>query len=381
MTKKKESPRSTKHALLAVGAFVVAAGAAFVFAYGALPQLMSVSYSQIVATSTAPKLPPPPPPLDKTAYDQKLLALAHVATSSAWYIAFQAGTTTITLPGATTTIKVAPKAWPTRQPYPEDGRALLPFNRIVAYYGNFYATGMGVLGQYPPDEMLPRLQAAAAQWAAADPATPVIPAIDYIAVVAQGSAGADGKYRARMPDSQIDEALSLADKVNGIVVLDVQVGLSDLQTEIPLLEKYLKLPNVHLAIDPEFAMHNGTPPGRVIGSLDASDVNYTAQYLASLVKEYNLPPKILVVHRFTEDMVTNVDKIEPNPQVQIVMDMDGWGGQAKKIGTYTYVVAAEPVQFTGFKLFYKNDTLASTTMLTPAQVLDLTPSPVFIQYQ
>ena len=380
MTTKKESPRSTKNStLLIFGASALLVGAAFVFAYGPLPELLSVSYSQTISTSTVPALPPQPPPLDKMAYDIKLLALAHVATSSNWYTAFLEGTTTITLPGATTTIKVSAKLWPARAPYPADGRAVLPFARIVAYYGNFYSTGMGVLGQYPPDIMLSKLQAAAAQWAAADPSTPVIPAIDYIAVVAQGSAGADGKYRARMPDSQIDEALALAARVNGLVFL--QVGLSNLQTEIPLLEPYLKLPNVHLSIDPEFAMHGGTAPGRVIGSLDATDVNYTAQYLASLVQKYNLPPKILVVHRFTEDMVTHVEAIRPLPEVQLVMDMDGWGGQAKKIGTYTYVVAAEPVQFTGFKLFYKNDILASTTMLTPRQVLDLTPSPVYIQYQ
>ena len=89
--------------------------------------------------------------------------------------------------------------------YPLAG-ALLPFNRIVAYYGNFYSTGMGVLGQYPPAVMLAMLASTTALWQAADPSTPVIPAIDYIAVTAQGSAGADGKYRARMPDSQMDEA-------------------------------------------------------------------------------------------------------------------------------------------------------------------------------
>jgi hypothetical protein len=200
--------------------------------------------------------------------------------------------------------------------------------------------------------------------------------------VAQGSAGKDGKYRARMPDDQIDYALKLAEKVHGIVILDIQVGLSNLQTELPQYEAYLKRPDVHLAIDPEFAMHGGIPPGRVIGSFDAVDVNYAANYLAQLVRDNNLPPKILLVHRFTEDMVTNYKKITPLPEVQVVMDMDGWGDQHKKIGTYTYVVAAEPVQFTGFKLFYKNDLLPpSTGMMTPAQVLSLTPAPLFIQYQ
>jgi hypothetical protein len=150
-----------------------------------------------------------------------------------------------------------------------------------------------------------------------------------------------------------------------------------------LYEQYLKLPNVHLGIDPEFAMKaSGYAPGKYIGTLDAADVNYAASYLAKLVQENGLPPKLLIVHRFTEDMVTNYKKIKPLPEVQIVMDMDGWGDQHKKIGTYTYVIAAEPVQFTGLKLFYKNDLLPpSTGMLSPEQVLDLTPAPVYIQYQ
>ena len=88
-------------------------------------------------------------------------------------------------------------------------------------------------------------------------------------------------------------------------ILDVQVGLSNVQTEIPLLEPYLKLPQVNLSLDPEFAMHNGQKPGTVIGTMDASDINYAADYLANIVKVNNLPPKILVIHRFTQSMVTH----------------------------------------------------------------------------
>jgi hypothetical protein len=39
--------------------------------------------------------------------------------------------------------------WPVRSAYPNPG-AILPFNRIVAYYGNLYSRNMGVLGEYPP---------------------------------------------------------------------------------------------------------------------------------------------------------------------------------------------------------------------------------------
>ncbi len=310
------------------------------------------------------------PQLDRVAYDKKMLQLANN------------GTTTVQSASSTATSTPAKKQlWPVKAPYPLAG-AILPFHRIVAYYGNFYSKGMGVLGQYPEDMMIAKLQSEVAKWNAADPTTPVMPAIEYIDVTAQGSAGKDGKYRLRMPDSQIDEALRIADKVHGIVILDVQLGLSTLPSELPLLDTYLKMPNVHLALDPEFAMKGGAKPGTVIGTLDATDINYVAQYLAKIVQDNNLPPKVLVVHRFTEAMVTHYYNIKPLAEVQIIMDMDGWGSPSKKIGTYTSFIAPEPVQFTGFKLFYKNDVLPpSTRMLTPAELLKLKPIPSFVQFQ
>jgi len=321
-----------------------------------------------VATSTSllgKKEVPTKPVLDTKAYDAKMIAVANYPAP--------VGTST-----ASTTVK---HLWPTQAPYPKAG-AILPFHRIIAYYGNFYSTGMGVLGEYDAPTMLAKLKSTVAQWNAADPSTPAIPAIDYIALTAQGSPGKQGYYMLRMPDSQIDHAVDLANQVNGIVILDVQVGLSNLQRELPMLDKYLAMPNVHLAIDPEFAMHNGEVPGSVIGTFSSADVNYAAQHLAALVQANDLPPKVLIVHRFTENMVTGYQNIHPLPEVQIVMDMDGWGSPAKKLNTYQRFVASEPVQFTGFKLFYKNDLKPpSTRMLTPQELIKLTPQPLFIQYQ
>ena len=365
-------------------ALLIAAIFIFLVAYFAIPSLLTVSYSEdSQASSTPGSIFNKIPPLDTQAYNEKLLFLAHVATSSPWYYAFLQGTTTITLPGATTTTKVAKKSWPVSAAYPADSRALLPFNRIVSYYGNFYSKGMGVLGQYPEEEMLTRLKNAADEWRAADPATPVIPAIHYIAIVAQGSAGKDGKYRTVMPDDQVDHAIDLANKINGITFIDLQVGLSDVETELPKFDKYLAMDKVEVGLDPEFAMKtSGVRPGRLIGTLDASDINWAINYISNIVKENNLPPKILMIHRFTMDMVTNYKQIKPTPQVQFVMDMDGWGEEARKENTYQLAVQGQPVQFTGFKLFYKNDLLPpSTGLMTPAQVLRLTPAPVYIQYQ
>jgi hypothetical protein len=240
---------------------------------------------------------------------------------------------------------------------------------------------MGILGELPEAEMLAKLQQEAASWQKADSTMEVLPALHYIAVTAQGSAGKDGKHRLRMPFKQIDSILKMAAKINAIVFLDIQVGLSTLQQEIPQLETYLKMPNVHLGVDPEFSMKGGQAPGKVIGTLDAADINYATEYLAKLVKDNNLSPKILVVHRFTKGMVTNYLQIKTRPEVQIVMDMDGWGHPDLKYSSYKLYIHKEPVQFTGFKLFYKNDLRNNGRLLTPQELLALKPQPVYIQYQ
>jgi hypothetical protein len=259
--------------------------------------------------------------------------------------------------------------------------ALLPYKRIIAFYGNLYSKNMGILGELPKKEMLQKLMQEVKLWNETDSFMQVQPALHYIAVTAQGSPGKGNKYRLRMPFSQIDSVLGMAAQINAIVFLDIQVGLSNLQDEIPQLEKYLKLPNVHLGIDPEFSMKGGQKPGSVIGAFDGADINYASEYLEKVVKENNLTPKVLVVHRFTQPMLKNYKEIKIRPDVQIVMDMDGWGIPAKKINTYKQFIYREPVEYTGFKLFYKNDTKNNGRMLTPQEVLKLKPQPVYIQYQ
>ena len=337
--------------------------------------------ANVVSSLLPDIIPPVEKKLDTEAYDKKNLAVANNPVPKPVAPPATGAKTTPTTPPAVPAKPAAAPLWPPKTVYPKAG-ALLPFNRIVAYYGNFYSKGMGVLGQYPTDIMLAKLKAEVAVWEKADPSTPVIPAIHYIAVTAQGSPGRDGKYRLRMPDDQIQHAIDLARQIHGIAFIDIQIAGSTVQTEVPLLEKYLIQPDVHLGLDPEFSMKNGAKPGSVIGTMDASDINWTMQYLAKLVQTNNLPPKILVIHRFTMPMVTNYKLIKPLAEVQFVMDMDGWGFGAKKINTYKTVVTPQPVQFAGFKLFYKNDLLPpSKRMLSPAELLALNPQPIYIQYQ
>jgi hypothetical protein len=273
-------------------------------------------------------------------------------------------------------------SWPT-VPTPLDG-SLLPSHRIVAFYGNPLSKKMGVLGEYPPEEMLAKLDTVVRQWQEADPATPVQPALQLIAVTAQPSPGRDGMYRLRMDTSLIEKVYGWAQQKHALLFLDVQVGHSTMQQELPRLIPFLSRPDVHLAIDPEFFMHyakEGVVPGKKFGQIDAKDVNWVSEQLRQLVTEKHLPPKVLVIHRFRTEMVSNARQIRLDPRVQIVMDMDGFGPPWQKFESYRDYIDAEPVEFTGFKLFFHNDVQGGRPLLTPIEVLGLRPRPLYIQYQ
>lgn len=319
-----------------------------------------------------------PEKLDKADYDKRLLDLAHYEES---LNASSTASTTKPVYSENFNVTISDKNWPSKSVYPNGG-AILPFYRVLAYYGNFYSTRMGILGEFEKDEVIRRLFEEKRNWETADPNTPVMPAIHYIAMVAQGDAGEDGMYRNLMPDSEIEKAYNMAKEIEGILFLDIQIGLSNLQRELPKFSKFLKRPEVHFGLDPEFAMRPGDKPGHVIGTFTAEDINYTINWMSEIVKENKLPPKILVIHRFTDKMVQNSDQIKPTPEVQVVMNMDGWGPRSLKTGTYNRVITPEPVQFSGVKIFYKNDMKEpSTALWSPQEVFELMPKPIYIQYQ
>ena len=114
---------------------------------------------------------------------------------------------------------------------------------------------------------------------------------------------------------------------------------------------------------------------------DAEDVNYTVRTLTKLVVDKQLPPKIIVVHGWTRKMVSHASQITVDPHVQIVMDMDGWGPPWLKFDSYRDYEVVEPVEFTGFKLFFHHDLRKGDALLTPRELLRLLPRPIYIQYQ
>lgn len=309
--------------------------------------------TNVVTTEDGEKITSSAPTLDTADYNKRLEYMANGDTSG---------------------------MWPVKGPYPLPG-AVLPFKRVVAYYGNLYSKKMGALGEYPKEEMFKRLLAEVDNWNKADSLTPAIPALHYIAVTAQGAPGKDGMYRARMPFSQIDTIISWSNEIDALVFLDIQVGHSNVKEETEKFVEYFKNPKVHFGIDPEFSMKGGERPGSVIGSFNANDINSVIDVLASVVKENNLPPKMLVIHRFTQNMVQNYKDIKLVPEVQVIIDMDGWGPKDLKAGTWRHFIYPEPIQFTGFKIFYKNDLKKGGPLYTAEELMQYKPLPLYIQYQ
>jgi hypothetical protein len=268
--------------------------------------------------------------------------------------------------------------WPVKTPEPLPG-SILPAKRIIAFYGNPLSKRMGILGEFPAEEMLKKLDAEVAAWTRIDPEHPAQPALHVIVLVADAQPGSSGKYRTRHDSAMIEKVYGWARSRGALMFVDLQVGQSTLKYELPWIEKFLIRPDVHLGIDPEFSMKNGGIPGKKVGTYDAADVNYATRFLADLVEKHKLPPKILVVHRFTPGGVTNVKKITLDPRVQIVMHMDGFGPSWMKRDTYWRDIKRDPVQFTGWKQFTK---AKNDRPPTPrGDILRLWPVPLYIQIQ
>lgn len=255
------------------------------------------------------------------------------------------------------------------------GTSLLDAHLLVTWYGNPHSREMGVLGQEGGAERASRLRQQAAAYA---PLTgkEVLPAYHLVAVVAQATAGVDGKWRRRESSKVILSLLEEARSFGFALVLDVQPGRSAIEDELAFLQPFLEEPDVHLALDPEFDMSEGQRPGRELGHMHASDVNAALDVLEQIVSA-GLPPKVLIVHQFKLSMLPDKEKIRPRPRIDLVLDMDGFGSRSLKLATYRAVMRQAPLPFAGFKLFYRQD----TNLFEPAHVMQLTPVPSVVIYQ
>ena len=265
---------------------------------------------------------------------------------------------------------------------PRGGTTILPGFKVVAYYGAPGGDRLGVLGSGSPLAVAERLSDTALDYESLE--RRVLPAFELIATIVHPVPGDDGMFRSRVSDDVIQKYLDAARQERAILILDIQPGRADFMDEVRHYAQWLKNPDVSLAMDPEWSMRAGEIPGKVIGSTPAAKVNEVSAYLDQIVKDNNLPQKLLLVHEFTESMVQNRKGLVQRPNLAIVFNVDGFGTPEAKMGKYADLTT-DPDRpefvFTGFKLFYEEDTRNGSRMMTPYEVLDLDPQPDVVVYE
>jgi hypothetical protein len=257
---------------------------------------------------------------------------------------------------------------------PRGGRSIFPDHRVVAYYGAPQSEELGALGIGSPAQAAQRLERQARPYARRH--RPVLPALELIAVIANRDAGSDGMYRSRQPAAVVERYLRAARRARALLLLDIQPGASDFFTEARRLERWLREPDVGLALDPEWRVAPGQVPGEVIGRVDSREVNAVTAWLAQLAEERDLPEKLVVIHQFTDEMVDDTT-LKARDGLQIVLNADGFGTQPVKKSKYDAFTRRAPGFEPGLKLFYEED----AGLMTPRQVLGLRPPPDFVVYE
>ncbi len=253
----------------------------------------------------------------------------------------------------------------------------LPENRLVVFYGNPLSPVMGPIGQFSDDDLVAKLRQQAQAYANLDPGHPVVPALDYVTPVVQADPMSDGSWVYRMPTESIDHYVSLANNNHMLFFFDMQIGHSTVQKEVNLVWSYLQQPGVDLSLDPEFDMPPGAIPDQVFGRMTAAEINWVINALSNLVQTQHLPPKILIIHQFLEEMLPDWQKIKAAPGVEIVTCVDGFGPPGTKIDDYRMFDKEQLIQYPGMKLFYTLD----KPLMSPSDVLALDPSPLMVMYQ
>jgi hypothetical protein len=259
---------------------------------------------------------------------------------------------------------------------PRGGRTILPGHRVVAYYGNPKDAELGILGIGTPTRAGKRLEAVAQRYQAVGK-VPTLPAMELIATVADGVPGDSGNYRTRSDDSVIRRYLRAARHMKALLILDIQPGRSDFLQEARHLAKWLRQPDVSLALDPEWRVDAPQVPGKVFGSVSAREVNAVTYWLADIVARHDLPQKLLLIHRFTPSMIVDQDQIKQRRGLAITINVDGFGDRANKVSKYRQLAVPDGPFFNGFKLFYEED----TGLMSPRRVVRLRPSPNVVVYE
>ena len=253
------------------------------------------------------------------------------------------------------------------------GTRVLPEHRVVAFWGSPQLT-RSILGRLNPAAAGRKLRSQAADYQGKG-RRPVVRAFELVATIATADDGRDGRYRFRQPERVIETYLRAARRAGARLILDIQPGRSPFMTEVRALRRWLREPDVDVALDPEWNVGRRGVPGRTRGAVRAGTINDVASYLSRLTVEEGLPQKLLVVHQFRSEMIPDRQRLRGAANVALTLNFDGIGTAREKAAGYRRLSSSR--LFNGFSLFYRLD----RGLMSPRQVFRLRPSPDYLLYQ
>jgi hypothetical protein len=262
---------------------------------------------------------------------------------------------------------------------PRGGRSVFPEYRLVGFSGAPGSEAFGRLGIGAIDDRTAEIEKIGPVYAQG---RAVMPVLDLIATIAHATPQADGMYRTRQPDAVVDEYLAAARRAKGMLIIDIQPGRADFLPEVQYFERWLKEPDVGVALDPEWAVGPTEVPGKVFGSTTGEEIDGVARYLSDLVRRYDLPEKVMVVHQLHADIIRDEQAWGDHEGVASVKSVDGIGSPGLKRQSWTRVVRDQPAHVhAGFKLFYLEDKARGGRLMRPDEVMALEPQPEYVVYE
>ena len=249
---------------------------------------------------------------------------------------------------------------------------------IFALYGKPNARTMGILGQYSLKEIEPIMKEFVKLYDTANGHRDIIPAFYII----YGTCWPEGEIGI-LSSSIAEQYIAFAAERGWYVFLDHQIGKYSVADAMNKLLPFLKYPNVHLALDPEWRT---TKPMKEIGSVTAAEINEAQQIMQKYMLDHGIGGRrMLVIHQFNAKMIKQRHLVKSNyERVQLIHCSDGFGPPQLKKETYMYNAAAKNIPLKSFKLFLKPTVAGAgydVPIMKPEEVFMLDPRPYLIMYQ
>ena len=292
------------------------------------------------------------------------------------------GTGEPTVTGSPLPTATSPSTTPSPSPSPAElpggGLRVLPQHRLVGFSGAPSSEAFGRLGVGDLDDRARQIKRLSRDY---DGDREVMPVFELSTVVALADAGSEGLYRSQLGDDEVRKYLAAARRAGALLLLNIQPGLSEFLPEVRAYERWLREPDVGVALDPEWAVEPGQVPGQTYGTTTGAELDRVSAYLAKLVRRHDLPQKVMVFHQVAASVVTQEGAIQRRPEVAVIKSVDGIGSPALKVATWRVLTRdLPPPVHAGFKLFFEEDA-RSGDLMTPRQVLALRPKPEYVLYE